>query len=52
MTEILSGWLFDDVTGGGDADLQFRRDPPTYPIYNRVFLMGWLRTLSLLVMLA
>ena len=27
---------------GGDADLQFRRDPPTYPIYNRVFLMGWL----------
>ena len=27
---------------GGDADLQFRRDPPTYPIYNRVYLMGWL----------
>lgn len=27
---------------GGDADLQFRRDPPTYPIYNRVFLTGWL----------
>ena len=27
---------------GGDADLQFRRDPPTYPIYNRVYLMGWM----------
>ena len=27
---------------GGDADLQFRRDPPTYPIYNRIYLMGWL----------
>ena len=27
---------------GGDADLQFRRDPPTYPVYNRVYLMGWL----------
>ena len=27
---------------GGDADLQSLRDPPTYPVYNRVFLMGWL----------
>lgn len=27
---------------GSEADLQFQRSPPTYPAYNRVYLMGWL----------
>ena len=27
---------------GGDADLANLRKPPTYPVYNRIYVMGWL----------